>query len=168
MNPACACLLVNEWMMQKHSFVYTRILKLAWRSLCFLPLPPQYMRTWTHEQSLEQLWGQFMSLLPFILQNTIVISHANKLKGLCIKVRFNNRNVLLKGVIWCDFMFSFLFGVIQTRARKIVSPMSRGYCVFQSGCQNLSLPCLTGYLKIQGLKTLQFSFIKLKTIQSCK
>ncbi len=32
------------------------------------------------------------------------------------------------------------------RARKIASPTSRGYCVFQSGYQNISLPCPTGYL----------------------
>ncbi len=33
------------------------------------------------------------------------------------------------------------------RARKIASPTSRGYCVFQSGYQNVSAPCPTGYLK---------------------
>ncbi len=33
------------------------------------------------------------------------------------------------------------------RARKIASPTSLGYCVFQSGYQNVSLPCPTGYLK---------------------
>ncbi len=60
----------------------------------------------------------------------------------------------------------------RSRARKIASPTSRGYCVFQSGYQNLSLPCPTGYLKIQGsrrsLKTLQISCIKLKAIKSFK
>ncbi len=33
------------------------------------------------------------------------------------------------------------------RARKIASPTSRGYCFFQSGYQNVSPPCPTGYLK---------------------
>ncbi len=37
--------------------------------------------------------------------------------------------------------------VCGNRARKIASPTSRGYCVFQSGYQNVSRPCPTGYLK---------------------
>ncbi len=40
---------------------------------------------------------------------------------------------------------------IRRRARKIASPTSRGYCVFQSGYQNVSPPCPTGYLKYRAL-----------------
>ncbi len=53
--------------------------------------------------------------------------------------------------------------VCKCRACKIASPTSRGYCVFQSGYQNVSLPCPTGYLKYRAgsLKALKsFKYVK--------
>ncbi len=41
--------------------------------------------------------------------------------------------------------------VSWSRARKIPSPTSWGYCVFQSGYQYVSLPCPMGYLKYRAL-----------------
>ncbi len=55
---------------------------------------------------------------------------------------------------------------MERRARKIASPTSRGYCVFQSGYQNVSP---TGYLKYRApagpYKLFNLVFIKLKAIK---
>ncbi len=57
---------------------------------------------------------------------------------------------------------------LRYRACKIASSTSRGYCVFQSGYQNVSPPCLTGYLKYRAPSNSQFSWIHFKAVQRFK